>query len=127
MYTREFLANLRVRAIRNHVWFKVLDHQERGILRLSSILFDKIKSITLGVVLMKIVKKIRDSLKSEFNTKVESFGLGIAKKLSELAVAWHNSAARNWSYDLNFAKYLTHLHMSNPFNEHNPCKAAILI
>lgn len=115
MFTREFLACVRVRAIRNHVWFKVLDHMERGIFRLSSILFDEIKSVTLGVVLMKIVKKIRDSLKSEFSTKIESFGLSFAKKLSELAVVWGNSAAGNWFHDLNFAKYLTLINMSNPF------------
>ncbi|EMR73928.1 hypothetical protein MCGE09_00226 [Thaumarchaeota archaeon SCGC AB-539-E09] len=127
MFTRRFLASVRVRAIRNHVWFKVLDHQERGIFRLSSILFDKIKSVTLGVVLMKIVKKIRDSLKSEFSTKLGSFGPSIAKKLSELAVTWGNSAARNWSNDLNFAKYLTLLNMSNPFNDNNQFKAVFLI
>jgi hypothetical protein len=107
MFTKRFLTKVKKKAIRNKVWFKVLDNIERNILDLSIRLVDRVRSEVLGIVLVNIVKKIVDRLKSRYTTLVEEYGLQEAKRVSARAVEWGHEAARKWARDLNFARYLT--------------------
>lgn len=107
MFTKSFLNKVKIKAIRNKVWFKVLDNIERNILNLATRLLERVRSEVLGITLVKIVKKIVDTLKSRYASLVEEYGLLEAKKMSARAVEWGYEAARKWARDLGFARYLT--------------------
>ena len=114
MFTRSFLVGIRRRALRRGVWFKALDHVERGILTLASHLVDRVESAVLGVVLVKILSKLRDGLKSEYVRRMEEFGLIRARELSVQAVKWGYEAAKGWASDLRFVGYVTLLDLNRP-------------
>jgi len=71
LYTREFLVEIRRKALRRDVWFKALDRVERGILSLTARVVDRVKSVALGVELVKMIKKLRDALRSGFVRRME--------------------------------------------------------
>jgi hypothetical protein len=88
------------------VWFKVLDPVERGILSLAARVVDRVESVVLGVELVKIMKKLRDALKSGFIRRISDFGFGRARELSRQAVKWGCKVAVVWASELNFVRYL---------------------
>jgi len=114
MFTRNFLLDVRRRARRRGVWFKSLDNIERGILNLVTRVVDKVESTLLGVVLVRILKKLRDAMKSEFVRRMEGFGLRRAREVARQALEWGYGAARGWASDLGFARYLTMIDMNRP-------------
>jgi len=114
MFTRSFIVKVRQKAIRQRVWYLALDHVERGILSLAARVVHRVESIVLGVVLVKILSKVKEALKSGFVRRVNDYGLRRIKELSARAVAWGNMAARKWVYDLGFARYLTLLNVYAP-------------
>lgn len=58
-------------------------------------LVDRVRSEALGVEIVKILKKLRDALKSRFVSLMESYGLERARRLSEQALSWgYRKAAR---------------------------------
>ena len=74
---------------------------------------DKVQSEALGVEIVKILKKLRDALKSPFVRLMESHGLERARSLSEQAQSWGYGKAEGWAYDLGFIKYLTVIETNN--------------
>ena len=114
MFTRDFLTGVRRKALRRKVWYSALDRVERGILSLASQIVDRVESKVLGVMLVKIMAKLRDAMKSEFVRLVEGYGVEAAKKLSVQASEWGNIFAYAWSYDLGFARYLALLNFNRP-------------
>ena len=114
MFTRGFLVEMRRKAIHRRVWFKVLDRVERGILSLAVRVVERVESAVLGTVLVKIVRKLRDSLKSEFVKRMEGFGLVKARKIAEQAILWGYASARSWSSDFGFVRYLTMIEVNKP-------------
>jgi hypothetical protein len=116
MLTRGFLFKMRMKAIRRGVYFKTLNLIERGILSLSARFVDRVKSQILGVELVKILKKIRDALKSSFIIRVEEYGFRRVKELAALAMTWENTTAKKWTQDFDFAQYLTLLKVYNHYS-----------
>ena len=114
MFTRDFLAGVRRKALRRKVWYSALDRVERGILTLTSRVVDSVESRVLGVELVKILAKLKDAMKSDFIRLVEGYGVKTMKKLSGQASKWGNMFADAWSYDLGFARYLALLHVNRP-------------
>lgn len=114
MFTSEFLSGVRRRAIRRGVWFRVLDHVERGILSLSARVVEKVESVVLAVVLVKILKKLKDAMKSRFTKHVEDYGMKRVKEIVAQAVSWGYETTRAWVSDQGFAEYLTLLDMYSP-------------
>lgn len=114
MFTKEFLAGIRRKALRRKVWYSALDRVERGMLSLTSRIVDRVESKVLGVEIVKILAKLRDAMKSDFVRLVESYGVRMAKKLSVQASEWGNMFADVWSYDLGFARYLALLNVNKP-------------
>ena len=115
MFTRDFLSRLRRRALRRGVWVRVLDGVERGILSLTCRLVDRVESEVLGVVLVGIVDKLREAMKSEFVRLMEIFGLDRVREIVRLALKWGNESSVDWARDLGFVRYLTILKV-NDFN-----------
>jgi len=114
MFTRAFLSDFRQRALRRGVWFRALDRVERGILSLTVRVVDRVESEVLGVVLVKILSKLRDSFKSEFARNMEEYGLRRAHDIVVSAIRWGDDAAKEWVADLGFVRYLTILQMNRP-------------
>jgi hypothetical protein len=112
MFTNIFLNKLKKKAIRNNVWFKALNFTDRSILNLTTCLVDLVKSELLGIVLVRIVKKILVALKSSYVKFSEQYGLEQAKKMSIYAVEWGYAAAKGWAYSLDFSRYLTLIKMN---------------
>ena len=107
MFTREFLLCMRGRALRKGLWYKALDHVERCILRLTSRIVNRVESEVLGVVLVGIVKKLKDAMESKFVKKMQGSSLVRAKEVADQAVEWGYRAAREWASDVGFIRYLT--------------------
>ncbi len=114
MFTRSFLVEVRRKALRRGVWWRVLDRVERGIIDLTIRVVDRVRSEALGVVIVRVLKKLRDALKSRFVRLMESYGLERARKVSEQAQGWGYVAARSWAYDFGFVRYLTVIKINCP-------------
>jgi len=114
MFTSKFLFEVRRKALRGRVWFKALDNVERGILSLAARVVDEVRSVVLGVELVKILKKLRDALKSGFVRRMEDYGIKRARKLAAQAVEWGYHSARAWASDFGFVRYVTLLDVNSP-------------
>ena len=114
MFTRIFLVGWRQKALRRRIWYSSLDRVERGILSLAARVVDRIKSVVLGVELVKILGKLRDALKSPFARKMETYGLEKARTISKTAVEWGHRAAVGWAHDFGFIRYLVALELNAP-------------
>ena len=114
MFTRDFLEGVRRKALRRKVWYSALDRVERGILSLTSQVVDRVESRVLGVMLVKIIAKLKEALKSPFVKHVESYGLAKAQGLVEQALGFGCEAARGWLQDKGFARYLAFIDFNKP-------------
>jgi hypothetical protein len=114
MFTREFLLGLRRKALRRRVWYGCLDGVDRGIFYLVTRVVDRIESDVLGVVVLRMVRRLRDALKSEFARVMESDGLRMARDAAERAVEWGSGVAGEWARDPGYVRYLTVLTLNRP-------------
>jgi len=114
MFTREFLVVWRRKALRRRVWYSSLDRVERGILSLAARVVDRVESEVLGVVLVKILGKLRDAMKGEFVRHMESYGFAAAGRVAGLVVSFGDLRGREWARDLGFVRYLTVLDFNRP-------------
>ena len=114
MYTREFLLGLRRKAMRRRVWYGCLDGVDRGIFYLVTRVVDRIESDVLGVVVLRMVRRLRDALKSEFARVMESHGFRMAWDAAERAVEWGSGVAGEWARDVGYVRYLTVLTLNRP-------------
>ena len=106
MFTREFILSMKSKALRRGVWFNALDHVERGILSLTARVVKKVVSVKLGVILVRILSKLRDAMNGEFIKRVE-LGMMLARRIATQAVAWGYHEAETWASDNDFIRYLT--------------------
>jgi len=114
MFTSRFLLDVRLRAIRRGIWYRVLEPIERNILVLTARVVDRVESAVLGVELVKIISKLRDALKSDFVRRMEEYGLIQARKTASQAVAWGHDGAKAWATDPGLVRYLTLIDMNKP-------------
>jgi len=114
MFNRSFLMGLRRRAIRKRVWFGALDGLERGIYNLVCRIVDRVESPVLGKILIGMVAKLRDVLKSEFARLMESLGVRRAWEAAACAVAWGYGAAWAWRGDTGFARFFAVIAFNAP-------------
>ena len=103
--TSEGLAFLRVKALRQRVWF-LLSKVERDIVGLTLRYVKEIKSAKLSLVISRIVCKILKALKSPFLREVERMGRDFVERISRIAVEWDYIQASAWTHDSGFIRYL---------------------
>ena len=106
MFTSDFLISVKRKALRKGVWYRSLDGIERGILSLVARVVERVDSAVLGVVLVKIIAKLRDDFKGEFVKRMETFGFRRVKEIVGMARLWGNDAAGLWGQDVGFVRYL---------------------
>ena len=114
MFTRKFLKQWWRRALRRKILFTALDKEDRGYLYLTMRAFDEIRNAKVGTIIVRILAKLRDALKSPFARKMETYGLKKARTISKIAVEWGHSTAGGWAHDFRFIRYLTALELNAP-------------
>ena len=105
-----FLESFRGKALRRKVWYR-LNRLDRDFFNLTVRVVDRVRSLELARILVGILARVRDLLKGAFRLHVESYGLGKAVALVELAEAWGNRVFR---FDVDFAWYLAFIDFNNP-------------
>ena len=93
--------------MRRGVLFTALDEGDRGYLYLTMRVFDELRSVAVGNVIMGILAKLEDAFKSPFVRKMETVGVEKARSVSDKAVEWGYEAAKDWVRDVGFVRYLT--------------------
>lgn len=114
--TRNELVNLKAKAIRRGIWFRVLSKTERACIELTIKIVDKVRSHLLAKVLASIIRKLLDAMKSRIVHAMEQIGCSIVQKLSQIALNWGNISAMQWMKNRSFIQYLTVMHMNAPPN-----------
>ena len=112
--TRSKLVNLRAKAIRRGIWFKVLSKTERACIELTIKIVDKVRSHLLAKVLTSLIRKLLGAMKSRIVRAMEEIGCSVARKLSRIAMNWGNISATQWMMNSSFIKYLTIMHVNTP-------------
>ena len=105
--TREALAKLRLKALRRGIWFRDLKQSERKLLSLTIRVVERVRSFILARMVSQIVGKLCEAMESRIFRLMRSEGRGIAEKISRIAEAWGNRAAKFWAKDSGFIQYLT--------------------
>jgi len=114
MFTRGFLSELRLKAVRRRVLFRTLDDMERGILYLCTRVVDKVSNPVLGVQLVGIVRKLLEAFKGEFTRHLESYGYKRVVQIVSQATSFGCEAAYRWLSDMRFVRYLSFLDFNQP-------------
>jgi len=108
------LAKIRLMAIRNGFWFKVLNRLERGLMTLALKVVKEIHSKVLAKALHSIVTKLLGALESKVSLLMRQVGASLVRKLSLIAQKWGNIFARNWPADQSFVRFLAVMHLNSP-------------
>jgi len=114
MITSGFLRKFWNRALRRRVLYTALDREDRGYLYLTIRTVDRVRSVAVGRIIVKILARLKEALKSPFVRRMEEYGFQKAGKLAGQAVGWGYAKARGWAYDSTFARYVTMLDVNAP-------------
>jgi len=114
VFTRKFLRGWWDRALRGRVLFTALDKSDRDYLYLTMKYFDEIRNSVVGTMIVKILARLKEALKSPFVRRMETYGVEKARSVSKWAVEWGHSAAGEWANDIRFVRYLTALELNSP-------------
>jgi len=102
---KSLLIRIKHKAIRLKVWYK-LDNIERAIIDLTIKCVNKIKSIKLKNVILKILNKIKEAIENDFLNKIYENGLKEIVKIIKIAYSWGNKESLKWIKDKSFIFYL---------------------
>ncbi len=94
--TKGLLAGIRLRALRQRVWFGALDRIERGLVDLTIRYVDQVKSNRLQQVLVKILEKLAQAIETGVR-RVLGRGRMLAARASGIAVGWGNRSLQTGS------------------------------
>ena len=114
MFSRDFLMRWWRKALRRRVLYSALDREDRGYLYLAMKAFDEIRNEDVGTIIVKILARLKDALKSPFVRKMETYGVGKARQLSAVAVEWGYRAAQSWADETGYVKHLTNNELNTP-------------
>lgn len=108
------LVEVRREAFRRRLWFKGLNRMERAIVNLTIQCVKEIRSKKLVEIVIEIMDKLREAMKSKMERLMEVVGCPLAKKISGVALSWGNISATKWAWDPSFLKYLAVTYMNAP-------------
>lgn len=116
---RKSLIRLRLLAIRNRSWFKVLSFSKRRFIDAVIQCVDRIRSNTLLSLLRPIVERLLKAiggiqvLIGKIAYGMLSFGRIQAQRISKIALVWGNKHGEKWAKDEDFIRYLTIMELNN--------------
>jgi hypothetical protein len=104
---RAGLLKLRLRAQRAGSWLRSLDRIDRVMVNLVIMVANRVHSPVLAKAIFCVVNKLEGvSENNLFSRIMREAGFPLARRLSFLAQKWGNTHARNWAFDISFAKFL---------------------
>ena len=99
--TYGLVLKFKVRSLRQGLWFRALECQERGLLDAALSWLNNIRSDRLKQVLTRILAKLAKAMNSVL-CRLRERGGPMAVRMSELAMRWENQLAWNWRFDESF-------------------------
>ena len=109
---KKLLVNLKTKAMRSGVWFKVLQRIDRVLFDLTIRVVGYIRSAKLAKSILALTRKLEDAIKSSFSSRLREIGLPLAQKVSFTAQKLGNISAIDWAFDSSFAIFLAVMHMN---------------
>jgi len=88
---------------------------ERGIYYLVCKVVDRVESPVLGKVMIAIIVKVRNVLKSEFTRLTETIGIKRAWEAAACAVKWGYRYAEAWRNDEAFIRFFAIMELNSSF------------
>lgn len=110
-----YLAELRKKAMRRRIWYRVLSGVERTLVDLTMKYVGEPRSLTLISALARIIVKVKQALVSPLRRFIGLIGRPLAMKISRIAMGWGYRSAWKWAEDEGFIRYLTVI--SEPFQK----------
>ena len=107
------LINLKTKAIRSGLWFKILQRIDRVLFDLTIKVVSKIRSAQLAKSILTLTRKLENAAKSTFLNRLHEIGLPLAQKISSIAQKIGNSSASEWALDISFINYLAVIQINN--------------
>ena len=111
---RSELLNVKRRALRRGIWFRVLSRVERVQIDLTIRIVDRVRSSFLARVLRPILGKLLDALESPVKRLMKTVGKTLARKISEIGEKLGCKPAGEWAKDSGFIQFLTIMYMNTP-------------
>lgn len=111
-FTKSELSNVRAKAIRQGVWFRVLSRAERVYMELVLKVVDMVRSHFVAKLLLSIVEKLLNATRSKVVRLMEEIGQTSAHKLCLIAQKWGNVCAYRWVKNRGFIQYLAVTYMN---------------
>jgi len=111
---RAHLIKLKLKAMRSGVWFRVLRRIDRVLVDLTIKVAGTVRSFTLAKNILAVIGKLESIMESRFLRAIREIGFPIARRLCLFAQKWGNVAAKDWGFDLGFAKYLAAMSLNEP-------------
>jgi hypothetical protein len=111
---RAQLLNLKLKAMRSGVWFRVLPRIDRVLVDLTIKVAGTVRSFTLAKNILAVIRKLESSMESKFLRTIQEIGFPIARRLCLTAQKWGNLTAKQWGADVGFAKYLAAMSLNEP-------------
>jgi hypothetical protein len=110
--SRSDLVNVKTRALRRGVWYRVLTRIERACIDLVIKVVERARSFSLKKMLSSMLKKLEEAMESPVRRLMREIGDSLAQRLSQIAQGWGNKSAVRWVKDSDFSKYLTITYMN---------------
>jgi len=107
------LVNVKTKAMRSGVWFKVLQRIDRVLFDLTIRVVGYIRSAKLAKSILMLTRKLEDAIKSSFSSRLREIGLPLAQKISLMAQKLGNIYATGWVFDSSFVVFLAVMHINN--------------
>lgn len=114
VFSRDDVVRLKLKALKSGAWFRVLRNVERALVDLTIRVVDRVRSPVLTKTLLSLIGKLVDAQKTKVEVAVNEVGLPNARRFSLLAQKWGNKSARQWMFDLSFARFIAVMHINSP-------------
>lgn len=100
------LAKLRIKALRNGLWFTSLSYEDRVLAGLVNKNIKIVKNPALATVIARIMGKLLYAMKNaSYLSRIVQLGAPIAREYSAVAHSFGNKDALDWGKDPAFIKY----------------------
>jgi hypothetical protein len=106
LLTRQGLVQVKVRALRQQLWFNTLTQLERSIVDLTIRCVEQVRSRILAKMVSQILVKLRKTQKPSFLKVAEAIGRAKAAAICTVALTWGNGDAAWWQRDRSFVRLL---------------------
>ena len=100
------LINVKARAVRRGVWFRVLSRMERACVDLVVKVVGRVRSSRLQEMLAPILSKLEDAMRNPVQHLMRTEARSLAVKLSRIAQQWGNRSAVGWAGNSGFIRFL---------------------